>query len=311
MLAWPDKTIQLHWRREEDHENDLQLVSDWLEGQILFGEEEGVVLSEVVDIMLEKQVSDDDKQCWVFIEDAFNRLKQRHGVIESTTPIAFNDGSALLKSERSHTALRFCTMLALGELFKHMREVVFVPHSDRGYLFERLAENALTSLFPRWKTVRTGWTPEKPANITSLVQTMTGSLNELAGNHEHWSPLDAKDEGLDLYCYYPFDDIHSGYPVYLIQCATGINWRGKIAKPSLRGWEKYIQFTCSPRKGFIIPFALKDFWVHGKEIEGPLLDRYRLLSFDTPENEWLSPDLANELESWLIPRIASLQALGR
>ncbi len=140
MLAWPDNNIQIR-QYEEDLEEDLQLVSDWLEGQILFGEEAYVSLSEIVDIMLENQVSDDSDQCWFFIKNAFNRLKQRHKIIATISPIDFCDDTASLRHNHPHTALRFCTMLALGELFSPMRRDAFIPYHDRGYLFERLAEN--------------------------------------------------------------------------------------------------------------------------------------------------------------------------
>lgn len=310
MLAWPDDNIQIR-QHEEDLEEDLQLVSDWLEGQILFGEEAGISLSEIVDIMLENQVSDDSDQCWFFVENALDRLRERHKAMETTSPIEFGDDNATLRPDRSHTALRFCTMLALGAMFRQMRAVAFVPHPDRGYLFERLAEDALATLFPRWKTVRTGWAPSQPADMDLLVRTMAEHLGERPGDFTYWCSRHAKDEGLDLCCYYPFGDMHSGYPVYLIQCATGTNWRKKTAKPSLEGWQKFIQFTCCPRRAFIIPFSLtqRDFRIHCNDIGGPLLDRYRLLSFDTPEEEWLSPDLARDLESWLAPRIDSLLAL--
>lgn len=312
MLAWPDRNIQIR-NHVDDSEEYLQLVSDWLEGQILFGEEGGVSLSEIVDVMEENKISSESDRCWLFIENAFNRLKQRHKMIAATSPIDFGSDNASLLQERPHTALRFCTMLALGELFRPMRIEAFIPHSERGYLFERLAENAVTTLLPRWKTVRTGWAPGRSASVESLVHAMTNDLHESPGEYTRWSSSDAKDEGLDLYCYYPFTDIHAGYPAYLIQCATGINWRKKVNKPSMPSWTKFIQFTCSPRKGFIIPFALTelDFRRYGNEIEGPLLDRYRLLSFDTPEEQWLPSELANEIESWLVPRIARLQALNQ
>jgi hypothetical protein len=262
--------------------------------------------------MLATQITNDSDLCWMFIDNAFKRLKQRHKSIAAASPIEFGRDSASLGSKRPHTALRFCAMLALGDFFKDMR-VLFAPHSMRGYLFERLAENALQELFPRWKTVRTGWAPNHPASMDTLVQVMAEELQEGKGKPEYWSPRHAKDEGLDLCCYYPFEDMHAGYPVYLIQCATGIHWREKIEKPNVENWKKYVDFTCSPRKGFIIPFALtkRDFRTHCNGINGPLLDRYRLLSFDTPEKDWLPTDLADELESWLAPRIDSLRALGQ
>ena len=133
------------------------------------------------------------------------------------------------------------------------------------------------------------------------VQLHTGDTRGVAA----MTVLKAIEAGVDLVWHLPFVDQRGGAPVYFAQCASGTNWRDKLGQPNLNDWKKIIDFASGPYKAFCLPFALddKDLRWRSNSIAGLLLDRYRLLAHDAPEEEWVSEELRDRLITWLEPRV--------
>ena len=93
-----------------------------------------------------------------------------------------------------------------------------------------------------------------------------------------------------------------------MQCGSGGNWDGKLHTPNLRVWTKIVQWASKPKKAFATPYALsdEDFIEDCNLVNGLFLDRYRLLSCDQGNPDWVSADLKADIVAWLEPRIQLL-----
>ena len=136
------------------------------------------------------------------------------------------------------------------------------------------------------------------------------NLATLSG-HKAYTGLpepEANEAGLDLLCYRPFVDNRVGIPVYLIQCASGGNWKSKLKTPDITDWRRYIQFAARPGKAFSMPFALldDDFLKCCGKADGMLLDRCRLLTSADCEDNWISDELKKRIINWMLPRVSKL-----
>lgn len=92
-----------------------------------------------------------------------------------------------------------------------------------------------------------------------------------------------------------------------MQCASGGDWMGKLHTPNIETWKRIITFSSSPQRAFSMPFALGDdeFFRCCTEIDGVLIDRYRLLSAGST-GDWVSASLKSDLINWLLPRLSAL-----
>jgi hypothetical protein len=141
-----------------------------------------------------------------------------------------------------------------------------------------------------------------------VVTSVAGKLGEPVGDIKRWTKDSANEAGLDILCYRSFEDTRAGSPVFLLQCASGKHYEGKLHTPNLRIWGKIIQFTTDPKKAFSTPYALTDseFTRVGNLVNGMLLERYRLLSARRHDMHWPSQELSDRILGWLAPRVAAL-----
>ena len=105
-----------------------------------------------------------------------------------------------------------------------------------------------------------------------------------------------KMRDLTFYVIVPFLDNRSGFPVYLMQCASGQNWKEKVSEPNIDWWQQLIKFVVRPKKAFAIPFALSDddFRRQCVRVQGLFLDRYRLLTAARYHEKWVSSSLKDQ-----------------
>ncbi len=128
------------------------------------------------------------------------------------------------------------------------------------------------------------------------------------GDVGRWTRPRANEAGLDVLCYRPFPDGRVGVPVYLMQCASGGDWDGKLHTPNLDIWRNIVNFASVPKKAFATPFSFLDeaFIMNCGVVNGLLLDRYRLLSAAAVNPNWIPGDLTARIIAWVEPRIAAL-----
>jgi hypothetical protein len=175
-------------------------------------------------------------------------------------------------------------------------------------LFEELAAASIRIMLSDWHVHQTGWTTQQTKKLNAVVQEVAALIHEPIGNVLRWTKAQANEAGLDLLCFRSYSDGRAGIPVYLVQCASGGNFEGKLHTPNLKIWKRIVEFTAEPRKGFAMPFSLTDeeFTRVCNLVDGLLLDRYRLLAPGRTTGDWMPPPLKANLINWVEPRIATL-----
>lgn len=305
MLALPTKGIS---RSVDKHNVDLSVFCDWIEGSILFSEEE-FSSTDVVDILLEGLIYEDQGFAAEIIADAWAELQRRHTLISPGIPFSVEHRRIKrLRAWQDVPAHSFCVLLALSTWYSGWARQFGSSYTEQGELFELLTKESLEQQFTDWEIYYTGWSRTNTVKLPEVLQEVRDRLGEAPGQIEPWVNSNANEAGLDLLCYRPFLDRRVGIPVYLMQCASGSNWEEKLHTPDLKVWTKVIQFAATPRKAFATPFALmdNDFAKTCNIIDGMLLDRYRLLAACNHRDDWVSPSLRDRIIAWSEPRVAAL-----
>src|SRR5262249_45947149 len=95
---------------------------------------------------------------------------------------------------------------------------------------------------------------------------------------------------------------------YLLQCASGNDWKRKLKTPDIKIWTKIITFCVNPQRAISLPFALsdKEFTYHCNIADGLLLDRHRLMAPGLTQQAWISDPLAEQINEWVAPRVRGL-----
>lgn len=305
MLAFPTKGMA--WSVKV-HNVTLDVLCDWLEGTMLFSEDE-LSKSDVTDALCEEHYYDSQDFASQIVSDAWTQLRRRQDLVRDAAP--FDVGSSRIKRVREWKEVpghSFCVLLSWAKWLDKWARQFGSDYTEQGELFEEFTKESLEHQFDGWRFHITGWSRTRANRLTTVVNTVAELLNESRGNVTRWTNADAKEAGLDVLCYRPFPDGRVGVPVYLMQCASGGNWEGKLHTPNLDVWTKLVVFAARPRKAFSTPFAFLDkaFISHCGVVNGMLLDRYRLLAPGRENLAWESRGLRDRIISWAAPRVKTL-----
>lgn len=306
MLGLPEKGLH---RSKKAHNVDLGIFCDWLEASALFLGED-VTGADVVDLLRENEIYRDQDFAWELLNDAFAELRMRFRLLGDGYPIRIRGGTRIVGVQdwREFPAYAFCLALALPSVYPGWARAFGSDFTEQGELFEALTAESIAQSFRDWTVHPTGWTKTTPSKLGQIVSDLAAQLGEATGELRRWTSANAKEAGLDLLCFRPFPDSRVGIPVYLLQCASGADWKAKLKTPDLRIWTKIITFASDPKKALSMPYALNeaDFARHTNVVDGLLLDRHRLLSPGLHEKGWVSNNLAAKINSWTMGRIPSL-----
>ena len=287
------------------HNIDYKVFLDWLEATLLLDEDE-LSQTDIVDYLIEEQIYVDQGFAWEYVSLQWAELKRRLSWLGRNSPVEFADTYVVRKLDwQEISAHTFCLVVSLGPLCDGWRQEFGSDYNDQGRLFELITKSAMEAKFSGWNFLHTGWRRNHTAKLPEVVENLISAINEKSGNVDDYASRDANEAGLDLVWHLPFVDRRSGAPVYLAQCASGLNWSDKITEPNLADWSKIIDFAAVPNKAFSLPFALDDreLRLQSNRGQGLLLDRYRLLANGLPESDWVPGELQNEIVDWLEPRI--------
>lgn len=292
-------------RSVEAHNINYEIFLDWLEATLLLDEDE-LSQTDIVGYLIEEQLYVNQSFAWEYVLLQWAELKRRLSWLGANSPVEFADNYVIRDLDwRAVPAHSFCLVVSLGPLCDGWRNKFGPDYTDQGRLFELITKSAMTTKFNGWDFLHTGWRRNHTAKLPEVVEDLVSAINERAGNIEDYAARDANEAGLDLVWHLPFVDGRSGAPVYLAQCASGLNWSDKITEPNLADWLKIIDFAAVPNKAFSLPFALNDRELRRQSNRGQglLLDRYRLLANGPPESDWVPGELQSEIVAWLEPRI--------
>jgi hypothetical protein len=309
MLALPKKGFS---RSKTAHNVDLAVCCDWLEASVLFAQEP-VSGSDIVDVLRENEIYADQNFAWELVYNAFAGLEDRARLMGDGYPLAVQGGPRLVARGdwRDYSAYSFCLILSLPSAYPDWARSFGTDFTAQGELFEALTSESVAASLSGWTVHPTGWTKARPSQLADIVTDVAAKLGEATGDLFRWTKDKAKEAGLDILCFRPFPDGRVGVPVYMVQCASGNDWKGKLKTPDLRIWTKVITFASDPKKAFSMPFALDsaDFIYSANVVDGLLFDRHRLLAPGLNLRDWLPAALKGQLVAWLEPRIAALPAM--
>jgi hypothetical protein len=295
------------------HNVRLDVLCDWLEGSVLFGNAP-VSKADVVDILIENEIYDSQDFANELLGDAWVELQRRNTLLGDGYPVVIE--ARRLKARHSwskNPAHSFCLALSLAEWLPAWAQQFGRDYTKQGELFELLVAESIAKSLPDWSVHPTGWKKTKPVKLPGVITALCDWLGESAtGNRDRWTRNSANEAGLDLVCIRRMADGRPGIPLYLLQCASGVtgnsSWKNKLRTPDLKTWGKLVDFAVRPKRGFATPFAFMedDFRHYCLAVDGLLLDRYRLLAPSTASTGWLSRSTSVRICAWLRPRIREL-----
>jgi hypothetical protein len=308
MLKLPDSGFKPY--RNGQHQTDLSIFCDWLEGSLLFTNDERISLSAIKDILTEEYLYTQQDKASEFLANVWREFDRRKNALGQSYPIEIDD----LRLKRASTwrqaaPYTFCLLLSYAERYKTWSDAFGPDFTQQGALFEQVTAEALKSELDGWSIHPTGWSTARASRLREIVREVQALLGEQAGDLTKFPKYKvAKDAGLDVVLFRSFNDNRIGFPLYLIQCASGAKWERKRHQPNLNEWKTFIDFAAIPKKALAIPFALKDedFWWSCRNIDGMLLDRVRLLSAGKRNPNWMSPAVRREVIAWMAPRVQTL-----
>ena len=308
-LGLPEKGIS---RSVNSHNSNLSVVCDWIEASVLF-EDEALSKTDVADVLLENEVYSNQDYALEFVDSAWNVLRTRTATLGGLLgPVLSGERITRQTTWQEFPAYAFCLAVSCGSyVYPNWARDHGYDYEAQGSLFERLTQQAVTSMLPGWNIRRVGWAPDNAVRLRDALTDIIESLNEVenAEAHTHVT-AHAKELGLDILAVYSFGDNHASKPFIMIQCASGKDWMDKRHTPDLKLWSKIINFNSAPLKGFAIPYSFTDaidFRKEATSVDGVFLDRYRLLNPTAGATPvWTLESLNDDLLNWVSPRATAL-----
>jgi len=310
MLALPTRGL---YSTSAEHRIDITAICDWIEGNILFQVDQTLSRPQIVDALIENELVNNQETAWTVVEDAVAELQRRGEWLGNGRAIDIQANRfRCLLTWRQSVAHAFCLMLSFAQWYPGWARQFGKNYSQQGELFECFTREAIKRLLPGWEAQITGWSRAHTKYLDEVVSQVAEWLVVQPLELRPWTKKTAKEEGLDIVCYFSFLDGRSNFPAYFLQCASGGDWEAKRHTPSLDTWKKIIDFTVAPQKAFSIPHALRDddFRRHGNFVQGVIFDRHRLLLPNRQSPNWLSGQLQKGLLAWLRPRIKALSSIN-
>jgi hypothetical protein len=301
MLALPDEGLN---RSVQNHNVDLDILCDWIEASAVFGESQ-ISKSDIVDVLLDNEIYSKSDFAFEIVDQAWAVVLARTKYLNAPLGIA---GTGNRITRRDHwtqsPAYSFCLVLACAALYPTWARTSWEDGaSDPRDLFEELAWESFSSALTGWTIRRIGWSPDHPVKLRSCINSIIDDLNEVAGAElELHVDSKANELGLDLLAFCSFADNHASLPVFLIQCASGRNWKSKRQTPDIEVWRSIVSFNSNPVRAVAIPFAFAEasnFRKHSKSVNGVFFDRCRLLGSFPRKSTTVSADLSLKLARWV------------
>lgn len=294
-------------RSINEHNVDFNILCDWIEASVVFDREE-LSKSDVIDALLGNQVYDKQDYAAEIVGTAWDVISRRVEYLSNPLGIVVSSDRIERGREWSQfPAYSFCLVLSCAEFYPDLAQALGNNYVVQGELFEKLAEESFIQALGGWTIRRVGWSPSNPVRLRGVINSIISELNEVASSEiDLHVDNNANELGLDLLVYRPFGDNQASFPVLMVQCASGKNWKSKRHTPDLNIWGKVISFTSAPARGFVVPYAFADeinFRKLATPVNGVFLDRYRLLGAFNHNQAEVSEDLNNQLLAWITPQL--------
>jgi hypothetical protein len=136
----------------------LNLLADWIEASLLFGEEARLSFPDVVEFLVSEDLCDTQGDAWTVIDDLKRALRRRKRRLGAGYPVRIDAmGVMRLVPWRDTPAYAFCLYLSLHNLYPKILKENGPDYTEQGDLFEALVFKSLESILKGWVIYRTGW----------------------------------------------------------------------------------------------------------------------------------------------------------
>jgi hypothetical protein len=286
---------------------DTTTYADWVEASVLFSGER-VSKADVRDYFYEENTFRRESTDEV-VDNVWSELERRQRLLCESFPVAL--AGQRIKQRMNWTqcpAYSFCLLVSYSKSNKEWMHQACHDYQEQGVLFEHVTADALRETLNTWEVDRLGWCVEDPQKLCSHIDKICMKLGERPGLEK---PRPAEnDGGVDVMCYRAFPDCRGDYPVFFVQCSTGVDWVGKRGQNALNLWTNWIDFRAPQllSRVFAVPFSLCDeaFAQTQMRVNGLVLDRIRLFSSARPEEEWLDAGTRHRIGDWLKVKLETL-----
>ncbi len=277
---------------------DKKNISDWLELYVVleWRISKADILSEFSDIFEDNNYCEDDLESEFInrdIDDLFMLLWSRLYLYWNNPPYNINgDIISSNFSSDSHSKISYIFSLFLSIYWNSFET------NEVWKLFERLSNEAFKEYL--WWESKVFWFPDWVTwNLSSKIDNLAIEINE---KRWRWEPLThAKDDKLDLISYKSIDSRENKI-VFLIQSASGKDWKSKLTELSIDLWKDYINFSITPIRWFSTPVFIdedREFFDRAKR-SWLLFDRARIYRFVSKVGSLYDENLCTDISSWNI-----------
>lgn len=232
-------------------------------------------------------VSEDNDEKEYCLNQAFNFLLYRSGVIKEDYPFLVDKNSISLKksitiNNKVYLILLFCSML---ERFKEFQSILT---SD----FESISAHALKNMFFGYEIKEFGKRSDYSGSAKDKIISLASDMKIGINNHElnKININNNQEKGLDIVLWQPFSDGIPNMIILLVQCACGKDWYKKTSE--VKRYYSYLNFSSfKPNCVLTIPFGLSNNGGFSQSddvasSEGLLLDRLRIVENITGTNDF-------------------------
>lgn len=297
-------------RSVDVHNIKRDILCDWIEASIVFQVRQ-ISRSDVVDALVDNEVYEHQDLAHEIVEEAWNVLRARAEYLKNPLGIKVEIDRITRDEEWTQfPAYGFCLALACAEVYPNWARTWSSTASTYGDYFEDLAAASFSANFSGWTVKKVGWSPTNKLKLKATIHGLIEDLNEREGADLDLHVTDSANElGLDLLAYHSYGDVHSSFPVMLIQCASGKNWSKKRHTPDINLWKSIVAFNSHPIRGMAMPFAFAEqdeFRRMTKSVDGIFVDRNRLLGAFPRKAGSVPAALNKKLMNWTKKQLANI-----
>lgn len=312
--------------------NDLASFSDWVELCALLEPAGAVSAAKVADVIRDASLvgtaqSDlptwdesfrdpdaftDEEAAERFTEGIWGHLTYRAHISADSYPLAIEKDRVIRRYDSwQHTAGFMMLLVADASRFYPEAAISTEPSSGFPRLFEKVVEACGRGLFGG-ASVRFGVPrdPDWPRGIVQRINTLGERLSLKAESLEGKVKPISGDRGLDVAVRLSFGDDGPGTVVFLVQCATGKNWKVKRGEPSIAEWQDIFQWNAGLIRAIAVPWRLEapsEYAQNFRHFDSIILDRMRLVC-GCPDR-FLDPSTRKLILSWCGKQIKKLPTL--
>ncbi len=126
------------------HQSDLTIVTDWIEGSLLFSRDNSLSIADIKDTLTDEHIYDDQDKASEIISDVWTEIRRRKKALGTSYPVSCESAKLVRTAPwRDCPAYSFCLVLSYAERYPEWRKSFGKDYNEQGLLFEQITSLAL------------------------------------------------------------------------------------------------------------------------------------------------------------------------